>query len=44
MVDALKKVGADVKLTEYPGVGHDSWTQTYKNDQTWEWLFSQTKK
>jgi predicted peptidase len=25
--DALKKIGAPVKLTLYPGVGHDSWTR-----------------
>ena len=43
MVKALKDAGAEVKLTEYPGVGHDSWTQTYKNDDVWKWLFSQKK-
>ncbi|MEJ6581016.1 MAG: prolyl oligopeptidase family serine peptidase [Akkermansiaceae bacterium] len=44
MVKALKKAGADVKLIEYPGVNHDSWTQTYKNDEIWKWLFTQKKK
>jgi predicted peptidase len=43
-VKALKKAGADVKLIEYPGVNHDSWTQTYKNDEIWKWLFTQKKK
>lgn len=27
--------------TIYPGVGHDSWTQTYANPEFWEWLFAQ---
>lgn len=43
MVKALKEAGADVELTEYPGVKHDSWTQTYKNDEVWKWLFAQKK-
>ncbi|MFN9041975.1 MAG: dienelactone hydrolase family protein, partial [Planctomyces sp.] len=29
MVEALKKAGGMPKYTEYPGVGHDSWTATY---------------
>jgi predicted peptidase len=41
--DALKKLGAPVKLTLYPGVGHDSWTQTYNDPAFWEWLFAQKK-
>jgi len=41
--DALKKLGAPVKLTIYPGVGHDSWTQTYDNPEFWEWLFAQKR-
>lgn len=43
MVEALKAVGANPKYTEYPGVGHDSWTETYKNPDTFAWLFSQKK-
>jgi predicted peptidase len=38
MVDALKKFGCDVKFTIYPGVGHDSWTQTYANPELYDWL------
>ncbi|MGC6465642.1 MAG: prolyl oligopeptidase family serine peptidase [Akkermansiaceae bacterium] len=44
MVNALKKAGADVELTEYPGVRHDSWTETYKKDEVLKWLFAQKKK
>lgn len=41
--DALKKINAPVKLTIYPGVGHDSWTQTYDNPEFWAWLFEQKR-
>jgi len=39
MVDALKKAGVrEVKLTVYPEVTHDSWTETYNNPELYEWL------
>lgn len=38
--DGLKAIGGNVKLTVYPGVGHDSWTQTYANPELYEWLLS----
>lgn len=41
--DALKKIGAPVKLTIYPEVGHNSWTATYANPEFWEWLFEQKR-
>ncbi|WP_395730135.1 prolyl oligopeptidase family serine peptidase [Prosthecobacter sp.] len=41
--DALKKIDAPVQFTIYPGVGHDSWTQTYANPEFWSWLFEQKK-
>jgi predicted peptidase len=40
MVDALKAIGANVKMTIYPGVGHDSWTQTYSNPALYDWFLS----
>ena len=41
MVSALKATGnPEVKLTVYPGVGHDSWTQTYNDPAMWTWLLS----
>jgi predicted peptidase len=43
MIDALKAAGANPKYTEYSGVGHDSWTQTYNNPALYEWLFAQRK-
>ena len=41
MVKALSEAGADVTYTEYPGVGHNCWTQGYGTEAVWEWLFAQ---
>ena len=38
MVDALRACGGSVRFTVYPGVGHDSWTQTYDNPELYEWF------
>ena len=43
MADALKQVGAEVKLTVYPNAGHDSWTESYNNPQFYEWLLQHSK-
>ena len=43
MVDALKAVGADVKLTVYPDAEHDSWTRTYDNPAFYDWLLRQRR-
>ncbi len=43
MVSAIRAVGGNVKYTEYPGTGHDAWTQTYLNPEVWDWLFSQVR-
>lgn len=42
MVDALKKCGSDVKLTIYPEANHDSWTETYNNDDLYKWFLEQS--
>jgi predicted peptidase len=44
MIEALKDVGAEPKYTEYKGVGHDSWTKTYKDPAVYEWMFAQRKE
>ncbi len=44
MVDALKKCNANVKYTVYPDAGHDAWTQTYNNQELFEWFLQQKKK
>ena len=43
MVKTLKKCGSKVKYTEYSGVGHNSWTQTYANKDVLKWFFSQKR-
>lgn len=43
MVAAIEKAGGKPKYTEYPGVGHNSWTQTYADPKFMEWLFAQKK-
>lgn len=43
MVEAVKRAGGTVEYTEYPGVGHNSWTQTYADDTLYEWLLKQSK-
>lgn len=38
----MQAVGADVRCVWMPGVGHDSWTATYRDTpQFWSWLFAQ---
>ncbi|QDS87821.1 Endo-1,4-beta-xylanase Z precursor [Rosistilla ulvae] len=43
MIDALKRQGAEPKLTIYPEAGHDSWTETYNNPAFYEWLLAQKR-
>jgi len=38
MVEALRAVGGNVRLTTYPGVNHGSWEQTYDNPMFYDWL------
>ena len=40
---AVKQAGGTVRYTEYPGVGHDSWTKAYEEAEMWQWLFAQKK-
>src|SRR5207237_1176997 len=44
MIAALKAAGAQPKYTEYAGVGHNSWSQTYADPAFYEWLFAQRKQ
>lgn len=41
MVEAIKKAGGNVKFTVYPEAGHDSWTETYNNEEVYKWLLEQ---
>jgi len=44
MIAAIKAAGGDPKYTEYPGVGHDSWTPTYADNGFHAWLFAQRRR
>ena len=44
MIKALKAAGGDPKYTEYPGVGHNSWTKAYADKELYEWLWKQASK
>lgn len=44
MIDYVNRNGdTHARLTVYPGVDHNSWTQTYANPDVWDWLFSQRR-
>ncbi|TNE72746.1 phospholipase [bacterium] len=41
---ALNKMGAqNVLYTEYPLVEHNSWSETFENQDVWNWLFNQSR-
>ncbi|MCI0711702.1 MAG: prolyl oligopeptidase family serine peptidase [Chloroflexi bacterium] len=42
-VDALKAMDANVKLTVYPGAGHDAWKLTYNDPELYEWFLNQER-
>lgn len=42
MVAALKNCGSNVKLTIYPDANHDSWTETYNNEELYKWFLEQS--
>jgi len=45
MINALKKVGVkDVKLRIYPEAQHDSWSETYQNDELYEWFLEHKRQ
>ena len=38
MVNGVKSVGGNAKLTLYPNTWHDAWTPTYSNREVYEWM------
>jgi len=44
MTAALRKLGGNVKYTEYPGVGHDSYRNAFREPELLPWLFAQRKQ
>jgi predicted peptidase len=43
-VRALKEAGGNPRYTEYPGVGHNSWTRAYRDSELIDWLFAQSRE
>lgn len=41
---ALRAASAEVRYTEYLGLGHNSWDATYGSDEFARWLFSQRRR
>ena len=46
MIVALTEAGhsPELRYTEYPNVGHNSWSQTFKRDDVFEWLYAQRRR
>jgi len=44
MVNAIRKRGGDVKFTIYPDAGHDSWTESYDNQELYDWFLEHSKQ
>jgi predicted peptidase len=42
MTEAMKQIGAEVRYTEYPGVGHPCWNKAYEEPKLFPWLFSKS--
>jgi len=42
MEAAMKALGGEVRYTEYPGVGHNSWDKAYEETEFFSWLLSKT--
>ncbi len=43
IVKQLQKGGQNIRFTEYEGKGHAIWSDVYKDDEMWDWLFQQEK-
>ena len=45
MVDAVKEAGGEkITFTIYEGVNHDSWTETYANEELYKWFLKHRNK
>ena len=44
LAQALKDAGGDVRFTEYPGVGHNSWDRAYAEPELMKWLETVSRK
>jgi predicted peptidase len=43
MTDALTGQGATARLTEYLGVGHNSWDRAYNDHELIDWMLAQKR-
>jgi predicted peptidase len=43
MVKAIRNRGGNVKFTIYPDAGHDSWTESYNNQELYDWFLEHSK-
>jgi dipeptidyl aminopeptidase/acylaminoacyl peptidase len=43
IVDAMQGLGAPVKLTLYPGLGHGGWDMTYDNPELYSWFLKYSR-
>lgn len=43
MVNAIRSRGGDVKFTIYPDAGHNSWTESYNNQELYDWFLEHSK-
>jgi predicted peptidase len=43
MVQALRRGGAAARLTEYRGVGHNSWDRAYNDPALIDWMLAQRR-
>jgi predicted peptidase len=43
LVEKLRELGGKIRYTRYPGVDHDSWTETYDNPVLYQWLMSKKR-
>jgi len=43
MIETLKRAGATARLTEYRGVGHNSWDRAYNDAELLDWMLAQKR-
>jgi enterochelin esterase-like enzyme len=44
MVNALQKLDAPIRYSEYHGIGHGSWKPAYAEPDFLKWLFSHRRR
>lgn len=44
MTSAIEKAGGKPKITIYPDLYHDSWTETYQNEEIYDWLLKHKRE